>query len=101
MLVLTWYNEISNFCVAFGKWIKNPPTGNKKPCVCQIVLVWVGIETMNPETQFVKLSSIEPWVHLKPVWSDKSRGDEDYHGNSNCQSHIARQSSLSVGICVR
>ena len=100
-LVLTWYNEISNLCVAFGKWIKNPPTSNKKPCVRQVILVRVGIKTMNPKTQFVKLSSIEPRVHLQPIWSDEARGDEDNHGDTDRQSHIACQRSLSARVRVR
>ena len=97
---LTWYNEISNFCVAFCKWIENPPTRHEISFVCEIVDIRIRVEAVDPESEFLKLSSIEPRVHLKPVGSDEASCDEDNHNKPEAQGNIAGEGPLPVGVGV-
>ena len=55
---------------------------------------------MDPQSQFLKLSSIEPRIDLKPVWSDEASGDEDNHNTAQTQGDISSECSLPVGIGV-
>ena len=55
---------------------------------------------MDPESEFLKLSSIEPRIDLKPVWSDEASGDEDNHNKAQTKGHIPSEGSLPVGIGV-
>ena len=98
---LTWYNTISNFSVSFCKWVENPPTRHEKSFVIKVVDIGVGVEAVDPEPEFLKLSSIEPRIDLKPVWSDEASGDEDNHDKAQTEGHISSQGSLPVGVGVR
>ena len=55
---------------------------------------------MDPQSEFLKLGSIEPRVDLKPVWSDEARGDEDNHDKAQTQGDFPSEGSLPVGIGV-
>ena len=55
---------------------------------------------MDPQSEFLKLGSIEPRVDLKPVWSDEASGDEDNHNTTQTQGDFPSEGPLPVGIGV-
>ena len=100
VLVLTWNNEISNFCVSICERIEDPPTGNKESLVAEVIGVGEGIEAVDPESELVELGPVEPGVDLQPVGGHEAGGDEDNHDEAEAEGNIPGQGPLPVGVSV-